>query len=152
MQVHFLNWYLFFRMLADGFEGKVKQLMEVETMPPKEWRVTLMFSATFPAYVQAIASGSYSYFYIDQCLVHIHLCSSSYLSQFVFSLFLSCSYYFAPLFNSTIRLLLISVLFLMIFFVLFWPLFIDKDFLFGRVHLCFCSWWFIPSNLAYFIW
>jgi ATP-dependent RNA helicase DDX3X len=43
------------RMLDMGFEPQIRHIVEGEDMPPKEDRVTLMFSATFPKDIQVLA-------------------------------------------------------------------------------------------------
>ena len=44
------------RMLDMGFEPEVRRVVEQYEMPSKENRQTLMFSATFPAEIQQLAS------------------------------------------------------------------------------------------------
>ncbi|KAG8035056.1 hypothetical protein G9C98_001546 [Cotesia typhae] len=43
------------RMLDSGFRSSMEEILEHEQMPPKESRVTLMFSATFSSDVQELA-------------------------------------------------------------------------------------------------
>ena len=44
-----------FRMLDMGFEPQIRRIVEKDTMPGKEERQTLMFSATFPKEIQMLA-------------------------------------------------------------------------------------------------
>lgn len=44
------------RMLDMGFEPQIRRIVEREDLPPLEARQTLMFSATFPKEIQALAS------------------------------------------------------------------------------------------------
>ncbi|CEO94747.1 hypothetical protein PBRA_003560 [Plasmodiophora brassicae] len=44
------------RMLDMGFEPQIRHIVEGEDMPPSDVRQTLMFSATFPREIQALAS------------------------------------------------------------------------------------------------
>jgi len=44
------------RMLDMGFEPQIRRIIEKDTLPPKGDRQTLMFSATFPKQIQALAS------------------------------------------------------------------------------------------------
>ncbi|CAJ0958579.1 unnamed protein product, partial [Mesorhabditis belari] len=43
------------RMLDMGFEPQIRQIVELSTMPEKRYRVTAMFSATFPKEIQILA-------------------------------------------------------------------------------------------------
>uniref|UniRef100_A0A0N5B741 RNA helicase n=1 Tax=Strongyloides papillosus TaxID=174720 RepID=A0A0N5B741_STREA len=43
------------RMLDMGFEPQIRQIVELNNMPPKGQRVTAMFSATFPKEIQMLA-------------------------------------------------------------------------------------------------
>ncbi|CAB3402566.1 unnamed protein product [Caenorhabditis bovis] len=43
------------RMLDMGFEPQIRQIVELNNMPPKHERVTAMFSATFPKEIQLLA-------------------------------------------------------------------------------------------------
>ena len=42
-------------MLDMGFEPQIRRIVEKDTMPGKEERQTLMFSATFPKEIQMLA-------------------------------------------------------------------------------------------------
>lgn len=44
------------RMLDMGFEPQIRRIIEQDTLPAKEDRQTLMFSATFPKQIQTLAS------------------------------------------------------------------------------------------------
>lgn len=44
-------------MLDMGFEPQIRQIVEKENMPPKSERQTMMYSATFPKEIQALASS-----------------------------------------------------------------------------------------------
>ena len=44
------------RMLDMGFEPQIRRIVETTGMPPPGDRLTLMFSATFPAEIQRLAS------------------------------------------------------------------------------------------------
>ena len=46
---------VFYRMLDMGFEPQIRRIVEKDTMPGKEERQTLMFSATFPKEIQMLA-------------------------------------------------------------------------------------------------
>ena len=46
---------VFHRMLDMGFEPQIRRIVEKDTMPGKEERQTLMFSATFPKEIQMLA-------------------------------------------------------------------------------------------------
>ncbi|KAM9828706.1 ATP-dependent RNA helicase DDX3X-like isoform X1 [Syngnathus typhle] len=43
------------RMLDMGFEPQIRRIVEQDTMPPKDIRQTMMFSATFPKEIQILA-------------------------------------------------------------------------------------------------
>ncbi|CAJ0915740.1 unnamed protein product, partial [Mesorhabditis belari] len=43
------------RMLDMGFEPQIRQIVELSSMPEKKYRVTAMFSATFPKEIQILA-------------------------------------------------------------------------------------------------
>lgn len=43
------------RMLDMGFEADIREIVEQNSMPPKEERQTMMFSATFPEAIQTLA-------------------------------------------------------------------------------------------------